>query len=307
MKLTNKNNLPIQFVNAVNVDYRPTPHQYSVTTVLNSVRQTLLQRRHTEEIEDDVSNQIWAILGTAFHSLMENSKESANELKEEYLKQNLNVLHEDLKDYFLSGKADLYDADQKKIVDFKTTSAFKFVKKDFEDYRLQLLMYAWLFRKIGFEVNEGEIIAVLRDWQKSKAKFDKDYPQLQVQKVNFKFTEKDFEFIEDFIKVKFLELKKYEEVPDDELPICNEEERWAEPTKYAVKKKANKTASRLHDTLEEAETHLRNLEEKYPNIYEIEVREGTDKKCSEYCSACRFCKYWKEKYEGNTNNEIIQQ
>ena len=58
MKLTNKNNLPIQFVNAINTDYKPTPHQYSVTTILNSVRQTILQRRHADEIEDDVSNQI---------------------------------------------------------------------------------------------------------------------------------------------------------------------------------------------------------------------------------------------------------
>lgn len=305
MKLTNKNNLPIQFVNAVNTDYKPTPHQYSVTTVLNSVRQTLLQRRHTDEIEDDVSNQIWAILGTAFHSLLENTKESENELKEEYLKQDLSIIDESLKGYFLSGKADLFNAEEKKMIDFKTTSSFKFLIKDFEDYRLQLLMYAWLFKQLGFEVNEGEIIAILRDWQKTKAKYDSNYPQLQVQKVNFTFNDKDFEYIENFIKEKFLELKKYEEVEDDELPICNEKERWAEPTKYAVKKKANKTASKLHETLEEAEEHLKNLEEKYPNIYEIEVRPGSDRKCSEYCNACKFCKYWKEHYAttGDDENE----
>ena len=33
-----------------------------------------------------------------------------------------------------------------------------------------------------------------------QAKFDKLYPQFQVQKINFKFTEDDFEFIENFIK-----------------------------------------------------------------------------------------------------------
>ena len=161
---------------------------------------------------------------------------------------------------------------------------------------MQLLMYAWLFRKIGFKVDKGEIIAILRDWQKSKAKFDKDYPQLQVQKIEFKFKKKDFEFIEEFIKNKFLELKENEEKNDNELPMCTMEERWADPTKYAVKKKANKTATKIHDTLEEAVNHLKNLEEKYPGIYEIEVRLSTDRKCESYCNACKYCDYYKEKY-----------
>lgn len=302
MKLTNINNLPEQFVNAINVDYRPTPKQYSVTTILNPVRQTILQRRYNEEIIDDVSNQIWAILGSAFHQLLENSQESSSELKEEYLKQELSCLSDKLSDYFLSGKADLYNESENKIVDFKTTSVFKFIKKDFEDYRMQLLMYAWLFRKIGFNVVKGEIIAILRDWQKSKAKIDKNYPQLQVQKVKFNFNEDDFEYIEEFIKNKFIELKENENKPDDLLPMCTEEERWREPTKYAVKKKANKTASKLHSTLEEAENHIKNLEEKYPNVYEIEIREGTDKKCLEYCSACQFCPYYRKNYLEERND-----
>lgn len=302
MKLTNINNLPEQFVNAVNVDYKPTAKQYSVTTILNPVRQTILQRRYNEEIVDDVSNQIWAILGSAFHLLLENSEESSSELKEEYLKQELSCLSDELKDYYLSGKADLYNELENKIVDFKTTSSFKFVKKEFEDYRMQLLMYAWLFRKIGFNVDKGEIIAILRDWQKSKAKIDKSYPQLQVQKVKFNFSEDDFDYIENFIKNKFIELKESEDKPDNLLPMCTDEERWREPTKYAVKKKANKTASKLHSSLEEAEEHLKNLEEKYPNIYEIEIREGTDKKCLEYCSACQFCPYYRENYLEERND-----
>ena len=30
------------------------------------------------------------------------------------------------------------------------------------------------------------------------------------------------------------------------------------------------------------QVHLNNLEKDYPNVYEIEVREGTDKKCIDY-------------------------
>ena len=294
--LTNKLNLPKPIYNALNSDYQPKPHQYSVTTILNSVRQVILRRRYNDEIDQDCSELIWALFGTAFHSVLEDAQEEESQFKEEYLKQDLSVICDELSGYFLSGKSDLVDIATKTIIDYKTTSTFKVLKKDFEDYRLQLLIYAWLFRQLGFEINKGEIIALLRDWQKSKSKYDKSYPQLQVQKISFKFSDKDFEDIEKFIKDRFLELKKYEDVPDEELPMCTDEERWREPTRYAIKKKANKTATKLHDTLEEAEKHLKNLEEKYPNIYEIEVREGSDKKCLEYCSCCQFCPYYKENY-----------
>jgi len=92
------------------------------------------------------------------------------------------------------------------------------------------------------------------------------------------------------------ELKNNENVEDDKLPLCTDEERWKDKTKYAVKKIKNKTATKLHDSYEDAKEHLDNLEKDFPNVYEIEVREGQDKKCLEYCSCCKFCSYWKENY-----------
>ena len=67
--------------------------------------------------------------------------------------------------------------------------------------------------------------------------------------------------------------------------------------KYAVKKKGNKRALRVYDTLEEAETHL-----KQDEGLELEVRKKKKKKCLEYCSCCEFCNYWKENY-GIKENE----
>lgn len=252
-----------------------------------------MSRRYGDMITQDVSNMIWMLFGTALHSVLENSQESENQFKEEYLKQNLEILDEDLRDYYLSGKADLLDVKDKKMIDYKTTSVFKIQKKDFEDWRNQLLIYSWLFRKIGFEVDKAEIVALLKDWSSTKAKVDKSYPQLQVQVIKFKFTNKDFEKVEELIKSKFKELKQCEDLKDEELPICTPEERWNTGDKYAVKKKKNKRADRVYDTLEEAKEHLERVGEKE---YEIEVREGTDKRCLEYCSCCMFCPYYKEKY-----------
>lgn len=294
--LTNKCNLPSPIYNFLKSDYQPKEKQYSVTTILNPTRQIILKRRYNDQIDQDCSDLIWAILGTAFHSILENAQADSNQLQEEYLRQELGCLDESLKDYYLSGKADLLDIDNKKIIDYKTTSSFKFVKKDFEDYRLQLLIYAWLFKKIGYEVNKGEIVAILRDWQRSKAQYDKSYPQLQVQTITFEFTDKDFEDIEIYIKNRFSEIKAYEDKPDDELPECTMEERWATPTRYAIKKIGNKKALKLHENAKQAIKHLEELNTKFGDIYEIEVRESCDGRCENYCSCNVFCKYYREKY-----------
>ena len=49
MKITNKLNLPSAFVNMAQSDYKPTPKQYSATTLLKPTRQIILERRHSEK------------------------------------------------------------------------------------------------------------------------------------------------------------------------------------------------------------------------------------------------------------------
>jgi hypothetical protein len=291
VKITNKLNLPQPFVSAVTSDYEYKDKQYSVTSLLgDSLRETMLKRRYHHEIEQDVADMIWMIVGNGIHKVLEDAEEESHELKEEYL--NIEVGD----DYKISGKADLYNAKDKKVTDYKTCSVWKIIYGDYEDWRKQLLMYAWMFSQIGFDARSGEIVAIMKDHSKSKAKFDKDYPQFPVQTITFNFTDDDFIEIENYIKAKFEEIKKLEQVSDEELPMCSLKDRFNNGNKYAVKKKANKTATKLHDTLEEAQAHLDNLEKQYPNIYEIETRLGEDKKCLEYCSVCNFCPYYKEKY-----------
>ncbi len=296
MKITNKLGLPKQLVELVSNDYKPTEHQYSCTTILKPTRQVILERRYNDQIESDVSDMCWLIFGIAVHSIIENSEEDSGQFKEEKLKVDLGKYFKELDGYYLSGRSDMIDLINKSITDWKTCSAWKIIYKDFEDWRKEMLIYAWAVKDMGFDMDKAEAIAFIKDHNKTKSKTEANYPKLPIWVEKFAFTEKDFSEIEEFIYNKFLSLKSNENKPDEELPMCSEEERWREPTKYAVKKKANKTASKLHDTLEDAEAHLKNLEEKYPDIYEIEVREGTDKKCLEYCSCNRFCPYYKEKY-----------
>ena len=280
MKITNNLGLPQPFVEAVTREYTYKDKQYSVTALLKGVCQTMLERRYDNVIEQDVSDMIWLIFGTSVHSILENAEETETQLKE-------NKLIIDVNGYKLSGIFDLYDEATKTVTDYKTATVWKVINNDWEDYRKQLLMYAWMLKQIGFECENGEIVALLKDHSKTKAKIDSSYPPYPVHKVMFHFTDKDFKEIEEFVFAKFEEIKKAEQLSDDELTPCTQEERWQEPTKYAVKKKGNKRALKIHDSLELANKHCESAEG-----LEIEVRPSIPKKCVDYCNVNGFCKFY---------------
>ena len=103
MIITNELNLPAPFVDAATSDHKYTPKRYSVTAVMKGVRESILQRRHDAEIEQDASDMVWAIFGTAVHSILEQSQETADQLKENWFSVPMGDGYE------LSGIFDLYD------------------------------------------------------------------------------------------------------------------------------------------------------------------------------------------------------
>lgn len=283
--LTNKNNLPQPFVDAVSSDYKYTPKRYSVTQILQGVRQAILTRRHKDEIVEDVSDMVWAIFGSAVHQILQNAKETDSQIKENWISWTAP------NGYTLSGIFDLYDDATGTVTDYKTASVWKAVYDDWSDYRRQILMYCFMLRKMGFDARRGQVVAFLKDHSKSKAKFDSSYPKFPVVIKQWEFTEKELADIEAEIVGKLEELEFAEKVPDDALPLCTEEERWTKPAKWAVKKKGSKKALKLHDHPNSAKAQLLNL----GKGYEIEYRPGTDGKCEFYCGCKDFCNYYQEK------------
>ncbi len=291
MKITNNANLPMPFVRMAQEEYEFKPKRYSVTTLLDPTRKILLNRRHNAEIEQDCSDMVWLLFGKAVHSILEENSDGANEFAEEKLAVELE------NGYTVSGKIDLYDIDKAEVVDYKTASVWKVIKGDFEDWRLQGLMYVWLLRKNGLPCETVTFYAILKDHSKRDAKTKADYPKSPVYKVEFEVTDGSIAEIDEYILAKIDELRKYEEVEDLHLPLCTDEERWNDGDKYAVMKKGRKTALRVLDTLDEAEKYKAEKGGDY-----IETRHGEDKRCVDYCLCCKHCDYWKENY-GEVNNE----
>ena len=288
MILTNKLNLPQPFVDAATNDHEYTEGRYSVTELLGGTCEAILKRRHADDIEEDVSDRVWAILGTAVHEILRQAEASESQIQENWLSVKLEGL---ASGYELSGIFDLYDDSTGTVTDYKTAGTIKWQKQDFEDYRMQTLLYCWLLQQIGFAAWNGEIVMILRDWSKGKAKFDKDYPQKQVQRVSFHFSDKDMEEAEEFVYMWFIMVKHEEAVPDDCLEPCTPEQRWHKTDKYAVTKDGNKRATRVLDDPDEASALCDELAEKTGKPHHVEVRVGGDAKCESYCPVSDFCPF----------------
>lgn len=282
MTITNELNLPQALVDACDVTPHNAPNTVSATTLKSGIREILLTKRHWEEMTDDVSNRIWTLFGTAVHSLLE--KEAPETFVEERFEQQIGK-------YKVTGRLDCYDMKNKIIFDYKTATTWKYKFGDFSDWKFQGLVYAWLLRKAGLEVKECRFVAMFKDFSKTKAITESGYPSKPVYVYKFDVTELDLEEIEKKIISKVEELEKSEDLPDDQLPLCSDEERWAKPPKFAVMKKGRKSALKLCDDRESAELYMSTVGGDY-----IEERKGSDGKCEGYCSCCEFCSYWQDNY-----------
>lgn len=295
MQYTNKYNLPKGIVEALiknTYDLSKTDtNKISVTTLASSPRQRQLTVRHWNEIEEDASENLWKLFGSAVHDVLERISPE-DRLKEERLE-------EDILGLTVSGKLDLYEKTEKAIEDYKITSVWSVKQEDKKEWMNQVNSYAWLLRKKGFEVEKAYINAILRDWRKSEALKYNDYPPIAYKKVDVELWDfdKQQQYIEERVKLH----KSVFETGDSKLPLCTDDERWKTQDKYAVYRNKNKTASRVLDSEQEAEiwieeATIKDESRNYKNKYSIVKRESTDNKCAGYCSCKLFCDYWQERY-----------
>jgi len=290
MKITNKFNLPAALVETVKKDeenHVSLDKHYGVTSLLNPIRQTILKKRYGEQVEVDVSTMVWSIFGQAVHGLIERGDKTGN--------AELEVKLEIRDGYFLRGRIDLYNEEEATIIDWKTTSAYKVSFGDFEDWRLQGLMYAFLLRKKGKYVEKLRFHALLKDWKKGKMIQERakgnNYPLQPIWTWEYTITTSDMIEIERFIRQRFEDIIASVQLPDNELPPCTSEERWDRGGNYALKEPHKKSATKLGSTVAELELYAI---KKGISKYTIEYREPYPERCHEYCLVNQYCDYYKK-------------
>jgi len=277
MKITNKYNLPESFARALAHDgYDYDPEAISATGLIKAPRQRILEKRHWDELEQDVTDRVWALLGSAVHYMLDKAS-GHNSLNEERLAVDFDGTK-------IVGKPDLLEGNT--LYDYKITSVWKYVYGISDDWEKQLNIYNYLYKSYGFDVKDLQIVAVFRDFSQNKAHED-NYPSipLNVFRIKMWASEDILAYISDRIDLH----KEAEKLADDELPFCTDEERWKQPTKYAVMKNNNKRAVKLYDNEADAIEHA-----KTDKAFWIQERPGIAKRCEKYCPVKDFCNQYKE-------------
>jgi len=277
MQITNRHNLPEHIVQlAYRSTYSKGKAEYSVTELLSPPRIRRLREQHHENLTQDVSEMLWALMGSALHVVLERGT-TLNFLTEERLFLDINGT-------VISGQIDLQENTPSGVVitDHKFTSVWS-VMNGKSDWEAQLNVYRYLVEKVkNQKVHKLQILAFLRDWNRHEMK--PGYPPAQVHVVDIPIW--DLDKTQQFIEAR-LDLhmdSKLSHAWGDGLPQCTSEDRWESETTYAVKREGRKTAIRVFKTLEEA-TELALKEKGY-----VETRNGEPKRCTgNWCGVAEFC------------------
>jgi hypothetical protein len=311
MIITNKHNLPRSLFNAIDwcsKQYKQgdTPIDYSVTQLIKPAWQAHLQKKMHDQIEVDASDLIWLTHGTALHYIIEQANKGVEGiLTEQRLSASIHIksAHTDLiETRVIGGGIDVYD--QGTIIDYKDTKVGSIWSEGRKaEWEQQLNCYAWLCRRNGMQLNELQIVAILKNWENMRGQYEEGYPETGIQVLNFEIW--DDKKVESWIEQR---IWQHQYVEKGLITECTPEERWEDETKYAVKKVGNKRAVKKHNTWEEASMHITQLEHKNPtNKYDIEIRNGCRMRCEQYCNVSKFCqsytKYKEEKCQKSNFTE----
>lgn len=283
MKITNKYSVPETLVTLASKEYYSKgASQYSVTELMSPPKVRRLREEHIEDIEQDVSDMLWQLLGSALHVVMERGETDGHILEER--------LFTSVDGVTISGAIDLQEETRDGIIitDYKFTSAWA-VMQDKKEWQQQLNIYKWLVETVKKRKVAGlKICAFVRDFSRHETK--EGYPKAPVWMVDIPMW--DSVSTEQYIRER-LSLHRDSKVHQDlgdALTPCTAEERWERETIYAVKRPGRKTAIRVFKSLDEANELAAKEKEGY-----VEKRPGESVRCTgNFCGVNQWCQQFKD-------------
>ncbi len=285
MILTNHQSLPEPLVQAITWSDRDREGcDFTITELLRPPRIAQLEREHADEITEDASDRIWMLLGSAGHEVLRRSADKKRIVEERAI---VEVIVGGIK-YKVGGQIDYAESD-KCIWDFKFTSVYAAKEGTKPEWDQQLNCYRWMAAQYGIEIHHMQIVCIYRDWSKSKASREPDYPQSGVRTFGIpKWTD---ESVLEFIKWRIL----VHQDAKRELPLCSPEETWEKPEVWAVKKnRSSARALKLFTNEQSSKIYAEDVGAGF-----IEYRPGERPRCESYCRCAPFCDQWKQFKEAN--------
>lgn len=269
MRYTNNYGIPNAIYRAITSDpYDAGDADISVTGLIGPPQIARLRKQHDHELEVDVSDMLWSLLGRAVHDTVHGHGDG---IEEERLYAEWNGLK-------ISGQSDhIFDDDGVlTIEDYKVTSVWSAIYGIKPEWEAQLNLYRWLWRENGFDgVGRLRNNLILRDWVKPKS-HGADYPDIP-------FATFDIPVWPDDRLHAYLDVRTTLHKAEGQV-LCTNEERWYSGDKWAVVKAGAKKSYRNLDTRAEAEA----MAASKPG-YIVEHRPGGYKRCQDYCDVAAFC------------------
>lgn len=281
MQITNKLGYPEALVRAVELDpYSRGDSDYSVTQLLKPPRIVALEALHRHELVDDVSDRIWPLFGQIAHLILERANMA------DLVEKRFSAVFKGKK---VSAQVDNLSLVNDLLTDWKFATVWKFLpgKPVEPDWVAQLNMQREILLRNGLSANKLQIVGLLRDWSKSEASRNSDYPQKGVitQPVEVWERERTVAFIEE--RIGLMEQAK------SSLPLCTPEERWARQDIWAVMRGDRAIRMGLCFTEKAAiELQAKN------DGTRIEFRPGQSPRCDFYCSVSKYCTQYQSTKKG---------
>ena len=288
MQFTNVAHLPRSLVWAISHgnEYIVEPDAISVTRLIDSPRIGVLQRQHEQELVADVSDSVYAMLGTAVHRLLAFYPEGMSEKR--YYAQ--------FGDVRICGTPDLVEGET--LYDYKVVSTWVNSLGIRVDWERQLNVYRWLLAENGVQINELKLVAVFRDWTASQVENGRDgYPShpAQVYAIPLWTLAEAQGYIDWRVGLHKL--------AQEHLPECTPEERWQRDGVWAVYMNNKARAERRAASEAEARDWIVEaggpwdaplVDTPIKKGYSIVKRPDEWRRCERYCNVSRFCKQYQE-------------
>lgn len=288
MKITNKFNIPQTIINILD---RPTYSKgkanLSVTQLLNSPKIVALTKKFEDEIEQDASDMVWSIFGSAVHNILEHGKDD-NHIVEQRI-------HKEYDGWHISGAIDLQVVNENGIdvKDYKTTTVWAVMNEKIE-WEVQLNIYAGLVEDVKkIPVTSVGIVAIIRDWNRRESTTREGYPEAPIKEIPIRLWSKEERDQYISKRIALHSACDFAMETDGTLPDCTPEEMWEKPTTYAIKKVGNKRAFKVYETEKDALDAIADMEK----TYEIEVRPGERTRCANFCPVSQYCEQYRNYME----------
>lgn len=282
MPIVDSYGLPAPILAAIQNDEHVSQGSHIGAATLSSPpKQVALRKRHADEITEEAADRIWALFGQSVHVVLERAaKTGETNSFRTFAEERWEI---EVLGWRVAARCDHLTLEgDGTLTDYKVSSVWSVKDGAKDDWIAQLNVTAYLAREAaGLDAKRLQAVVFLRDWRKNeRLQYGDDYPERQVAVVTIPTWSPDATraYIEH--RVALHQAAQLH----GELPDCSAEERWERPTTYAVKKPANKKATRVYPTRAQAEQHVASQ----PDLV-VEVRPGVSPRCAQYCTALPFC------------------